>query len=146
MKIQGKIIWGIYFILYFVMTIANIFYFFSPQNQIYWYYQVLMAFDMGFIVPYLLNALSIILNTLSLLPLYGLMTGRAFLRTRFWGYFLALRLLMDFFGKSFEFKLLKSYFFENPTTAWASIGMIVAFSLPSYIGIFVYATRLKKSK
>lgn len=140
-KLKDQWAWYVYFVIYLAIVLSNTVYFFSWKNQIFWYYQVLMAVDIWFLYPYLLNALAIILNIVTLIPLALLIRGIYILSPRFWGYFMFLRILLEFFGKSFEIKFLQSLFYQDRVAVWASLGMLITLTLPSYIGLFLYAFR-----
>ena len=141
-----KALWKTYFAIYLLIVTLNTICFFWKQDQQFWYYQVLMAFDIWFIFPYCFNALSIILNALAVVPLYFLVTDRDVLSKRFWRYFFILRLTMEFFGKSYEVKVFQSLFYESRKTAWIYLGILLILTVPSYIGTYIYAFRKKTNR
>jgi len=139
MKRPKKISWKIYFAIYAFVAILNTTFLFSPGSQMFWYYQVLVAFHPVLIIPYGLNVLSVVLNLLTLIPLYLFIADRRWLHPRLWGYFFVARLLLEFFGKSYDKNVLSSLFHNDPTSAWLSLGMVTCLMLPSYIALFLYA-------
>jgi len=137
-------VWKAYFIIYLYLTADSAYSFFSPASPMFWYYHTLIAANDFFIIPFSLNAASIILNILTLVVLYLFLARRAWLSVKFWAMIFSLRLFCDIFGKSYERKILQAIFHDDPATGWMAVGMLVSLSLPSYIAFYLYAFRREK--
>jgi hypothetical protein len=132
-------IWKAYFIIYLYLTIGSLYAFFSPSMPAYWYHQILIAYDAVFLVPYFLNAASLFFNALAVVVIYLFIARISILSQRFWAYTFFLRLILEFFGKSYERKIIEALFHDDPATGWLAIGMMVSLALPSYVAYYLYA-------
>lgn len=139
MKIKALWIWKVYFLIYFLIVTVDIGTFFSPESPKNIYYQVLIAFDSLFIVPFLLNALAVILDVLSLVPFYGFIEGIAFLSKKFWRLVFMTRLVLALWGHSYDFQLIRSLSHENINNALAFVAVAILLNIPSYAAMFLYA-------
>ena len=132
-------IWGIFFLVYFVSTFLGATYFFYYESSMYQYYQILIAFDIYFLIPYVLNAAAVLLNALSLIPFYGFLFKIDILSKDFWKYILLARILADLTGHAYEWKLIKSLVRYDLQVALGFVSIAVMINLTSYLALFLYA-------
>lgn len=132
-------IWGSAFLIYLFVVTANAIYFFWSDSAMNLYYQILMAYNIYFLVPFCLNALSVILNILTLLPFYLFIRRINFLVPSFWQWLFIFRLAADITGRSYEFQFIKSLFYQDPQTGFSLISVYLLLVLPSYIALYLYA-------
>lgn len=143
-KLKSEWIWIAYFLIYWLVTTAQIAYFFTPNSALNLYYHYLIAYDLHFLLTYTLNVLVMVFNALSLVPIYLYIYRIEFLTPDFWKTLLILRLTLDLMGRSFEFQVLKAIFQDDPFTAGITVLTFLLFHLPSYMILFLYAFRPKK--
>jgi len=137
--------WSLYLIFYvFVKTIFAI-YFFRQDTPSHLYYQILIAYHLRYLLLYCQNALSVILNTLSIWPLYLFIRRVYILAPGFWKGFFFLRLLLDVTSHSYEVKFLQSLFHQDAVLTVQIILALMLFSLPSYAALFMYAFRERRA-
>jgi len=140
-KKQRSWLWKAYFLFTLLITSGSAIYFFQEKSPINLYYQILIAFDIHYLIPYCFNALSVLLNLTSLLPFYFFVCRNPFLSEKFCQWLLCFRLIFDLTGHSYEFQIIKSLNFQDKAASWAAIAVIVLFSLPSYVANYLYAFR-----
>lgn len=126
-------------IFYALFTGANIIYFFDPASPALLYYHILMAWDPLFVFFYTLNIAAIILNVLVVFPLWAYLHGRHFLSAKFWMCLFWTRLILEFFGRSYETNYIKSIYADHPTAAYLTVLTLVIVSFPSYLMLWLYA-------
>ena len=126
----------------FIKTIFTV-YFFRQDTPVHLYYQILIAYHLRFLLSYCLNALAVILNALSILPLYLFVRQTYVLSPGFWRGFFLLRLSLDLTAHSYDVNFLKSLFHQDTLLTLGVIAIIVVFNLPSYVALFLYAFRQK---
>lgn len=139
MKSKPSWIWGIYLSIYIFIVYTNTFRFFSLKSPMPLYYHIAIAFDTSFLFQYCLNALSIMLNALSIIPFFLFITQKQFLSLTFWRYLFIFRLAADIYGRPFEFKFFQSIFFQDRTVAILVLGTSIILIIPSYIALFIHA-------
>lgn len=98
-----------------------------------------MAFEEKFLLQYLLNSFSIILNLLSLATLFGAIFSVNFLTPKFWQWLFFIRLSMDLNCRFYEMGFIKSISHLETKTAGMICLSIFLFHLPSYLVHFTYA-------
>lgn len=132
-------IWSFYFIIYCAVTAYQIWQFIVIDSDINTYYHILIAYNLGYILDYLRNALSVILNALAIVSFYLFLRQIRWLSKNFWQGFLMLRLLSDVTGRIYEIKILQSLFHQNITLGKDVLMLAVMLLLPSYIALTKYA-------
>jgi len=138
-------VWTVYFLLYLFFMTANTVYFFDRRSMMSFFYHFLIAYDTRYLIPYTLNAASIIFNAISLLPFYLYLRNGEFLSKPFWrGIFIA-RLFFDITGRLFEFKFYKSLFYQDTLLGLSAAFLALSFHIPSYIAFYLYAFRRSPS-
>ena len=145
MRIRLGWLWYVYFYLYMSLVASQAVEFFRPATPIHTYYQFLLAFDPVFLVPYVLNLLSVIVNVLSLFPFFSQISGTRSFSPFFSRLLLAVRIVLDVFGRSFELSGIKAMSFYEKKAAMIILAAFVIFSLPSYVAHLKYALRANSS-
>ncbi len=143
MKLKLDWVWDIYFLIYFLIICISTIYFFLPESIFYLYYQILIAFDLYFLIIYCLSALSIIFDGLCLLPVYLFVYKIQFLSKDFWRWILILRVAFNLTSRSYEFHFIRSLLYQDKYYAFLLVALIVIISIPSYIAHYLYAFRDK---
>ena len=133
--------WTGYFLVYALITSGNTSYFFQRDSLINMYYTALIAYDPLFLVSPLLNLISIVLNALSLIPLYLYIKDTCWLSPVVWRVFFAARLAFDLTGRSYELQILKSLYYHDLILVIKMLFPILIFIIPSYAAHFRYAFR-----
>ena len=131
--------WKVYFFIYLIVVAIYTGYFFSPESPMHLYHQILIAYDIAFLVPYCFDALSIILNVFCIVPIYLFICRKNFLSLRFWRYIFLVKVIFDVAGKSYEMLFFKSLFYQSVPVALKIIGLIILVHLPAYIAISLYS-------
>ncbi|MCR4337064.1 MAG: hypothetical protein NUV91_04575 [Candidatus Omnitrophica bacterium] len=146
MKRSRNWMWPSYFFFYSLLTVSAAFDFFTPGSLIHTYYQIGTAYHIYFYVPYLLNALYLIIEISSLVPLFLYATYHEWLSFSFWRGILILRILLHFIGRSYEFNFLKSIWHDQPQYAYIIIFLSALIVLPSLIAHWRYAFNYRRKK
>lgn len=131
--------WKIYFLIYLAVVAIYTKYFFSPESPMNIYHQILIAYDIAFLIPYCFNALSIIFNVLCIVPIYLFICRKNFLSLRFWRYIFILKVVFDIAGRPYETLFFKSLFHQSAREALNIIGILILIHLPAYIAICLYS-------
>jgi hypothetical protein len=137
-------LWRIYLVLYTATTALLTWDFFTTDSRISIYYHILIAFSTSYILFYCLNALSVILNCLAVLPIYGYIFNLSVLSKKFWKWFFIFRLGMELTGRYYEYQIIRSITFDDTALLTQIIIWIVLFLFPSYFATFNYAYRTKE--
>ena len=144
MSKKNNWIWLTYFIIYSFLSILNLLYFFSPDSPVGLYYNIAMAFNFHFFGIYFFNFISVLLNVLTIFPLYLYTFNINFIDPRFWACFLILRLAFDVMGHNYDLNVIKSLYYENHILGIKTLIATVVLSIPSYMALFEYAFRKVK--
>lgn len=131
-------IWYIYFIIYCGVTAYQIEQFSDSNSKISTYYHILIAYNLSYIIHYLRNALSVILNALAVISFYLFLRQTRWLTNSFWRGFLGFRFLSDMTGRIYEIKTLKSLFYQDIGLGKDITLLVVMLVLPSYIALIKY--------
>ncbi len=113
--------------------------FVTTESSLRNYYVILTIFDVYFLIPFFMNALMIILNVFSIIPIYCYIFKRNFFSEKFWRLFLVLRITAEAAGHHYESKVVQAFWFDDP---WVSISIVVmglCWIIPSYIVLYFYA-------
>lgn len=132
-------IWYLYFIIYCAVTAYQIWQFTDIDSNINTYYHILIAYNLSYIIDYLRNALSVILNTLAIVSFYLFLRQSQWLSKSFWQGFLLFRFLSDVTGRIYEIKIIKSLFHQNIVLGKDIMILMALLLLPSYIALIKYA-------
>ena len=142
--------WKVYFLIYLLIVLVNTIEFFKPLSSMNLYYQYLIAYHTLFIVPYLLNAFSIILNAFALIPFCFFILKNNSLSAQFCRWLFIFRLSLDLAGRSYELQTLKALFHGEARIelggyvipiAVLVIATLIIFSAPSYVALYLYGFR-----
>jgi len=131
--------WKIYFAIYIFLTASNIYAFCSEESPVFWYYQILLAYADLFTIPFILAALSLIFNSLAILPLFLFIERKTLLTARIWKYFFIFRVILDALGKSYENQVLRSLFQDSVLIGGMAVCIMILLVLPSYLANYLYA-------
>ena len=139
MKCLYSWIWKLLFFAYISMALERALELLVPMKKMNLYYHILIAYDARFLLPFCLNALSVILNVLAIVPIYLFITRHHLLSQKFWKLFLFLRLSCDLFGRSYERAQMLALFHQDAHVALEVLALAVAIYLPSYLANFIIA-------
>jgi hypothetical protein len=112
------------------------------------YHQILLGFNIHFLIPYLLTVLAIIFDILALIPFYNFLNpvkhrlGLNTISPKTWKWFFAIRFTLIFVGHPYEFKQLQAIVHDDSLLTIAVINMILLFQGPSHIATFLYTSRV----
>ena len=140
-------LWIILFFLYLIAVVSNTVIFFNPESPTYLYYRILLGFNIVFLVPYLLNVLSIIFDILALIPFYNFLNpakhrvGVDLVSAQAWKWLFAIRFVLIFVGHPYGLKTLQSMLHSDWILSVAVGNILLLFQGPSYISTFIYAYR-----
>lgn len=112
---------------------------FTPTTEIYTFYELLISFTPKYIMHYILNIASAIINVICLIPFFLIAFNRTWSPAWIWKWMLVLRLVGDLSGRFFEWQFFKSTFYSGSTTFIWVIMTFILFNLPSYLAHFQYA-------
>jgi len=143
MKIKLHWLWLAYYLCYVSYATGNAAAFFSPQSPSYLYYHFLIAYDLRYMIPYCLNALSVIFTIFTILPLLLRIVKYHVFSTGFWRAMLIARLFFDLFGRSWDYLFFKSLFYQDFYAPLALLSAYFLFLLPSYMAFYLYAFEKK---
>ena len=138
-------VWTLLFWLYLLTVLSNTAVFFNPESQTKIYYQTLVSFHAVFLIPYLLNWLSIILDICAIVPFYNFLNpvkhriGKNSISPNTWKWFFGIRFALIFVGHNFESKELQSM---TQNDFWLTLTVITSMALiegPSHVAVFFYA-------
>ena len=132
-------IWHLYFLIYCVVTAHQVWQFADPYSNINTYYHILIAYNPGYAIEYARNALSVILNTLSIVTFYLFLQQIYWLSKSFWRWFLLFRLCSDLTGRIYETNVIKSLFYQDLLLGRDTLILLFLLLLPSYIALINYA-------
>jgi hypothetical protein len=133
MRKKTKWPWKLYFLFFLYAGITQIVNFFDPGSAIDQYYQVLIAFKKNYALWYGFHFAAIIVEIVSIIPLFLFVFKKNFLSPALWRSLLIARILLIFLGHHYEIRMLTSYFYASSTLALASIVGLVVVLLPSYV-------------
>ena len=139
-------IWKFYLLLYVFFTSAHLLYFFLPESPMRLYYHIAVAFNTYFFGIYFLNLTTVVLNFLSVIPLYFYIYRINILNKNFWCWFFVIRLAFDLTGHNYEMNLLKSVSYDNALISMKSVLNYTLFTFPSYVALYTYAFKNRSSK
>ena len=115
-----------------------------PDSIIYTYHHVLTAFHPRYYLIYCLHIASVFINLISLIPLYCYVFRKPSSLIGLWRLVFFIRILSEFFGHDYEYKLIKSLFFSDIPLALAILLLYILILIPSYIAVFQLAYGRKK--
>ena len=138
-KITDNWIWKLYFFVYLGVVTFNAKYFFSSESPLYLYHHILIGYDILFLVAYCYNALSIVLNILSLVPFYLFIYKKNFLTLHFWRCVFIFKIIFDFAGRPYETLFFRSLFYQSTKVALNALGLFILLHIPAYIAFVLYA-------
>ncbi len=144
MKTSTNFGWKIYLFLYGLLCIGNTLAVISNEEIIYTYYHVLIHFDDKYLLPYYLNVGSATFSLIALIPLILFTFHKKWLNPRVWQIVFGVRLLLDIFGRSYEYNFFISLQHNDLNLAAIAIFLTIAIMVPSYIATFLYAFHRKK--
>lgn len=144
MKKKIHWLWKIYFFIYCFPVINNLISLLTRDSVIDQYYQILIAFKKTYFIWYAFNIGSIVIDGLSLIPLYLFIFQKRFLNTFIWKSLFIIRVTLLFVGHSYEWKMIKSFFYADIAIASSLVIFLMLFNIPSYAGCFQYTFHQKK--
>ena len=115
-----------------------------PDSLIYTYYHILTALHPRYYVSYCLYITSVFINLINLVPLYCYVFRKPSSLIGLWRLVFFMRILSEFFGHDYEYKLIKSIFFSNISLALATLFFYILILIPSYIAVFQLVYGRKK--
>ena len=136
-----KIFWRVYLCLFALLVIGNTMTGLWSDSIIYTYYHVLTAFHPRYYLIYCLHIAGGFINLINLIPLYLYVFRKPSALTYFWRIMFVLRIVFEFFGHDYEYKLIKSIFYSNFILAASTLAVYVLIFIPSYMAVFRYAFR-----
>lgn len=136
--------WKIYFLFYTLIILFNILILLSGESPISQYYCVLIAFKQSYSIQYYLYISKIIVEGVSLIPLFLFVIHRRAIPVTIWQILFGARIFFLFAGQSYEWNVFKAMMHGNSTTTIAALFLAVLFAIPSYIACFKYAFRQKQ--
>ena len=131
-----NLFWTSYLFFYSLMMVMQIVIFFASDSQESLYYHYMISLDARFIFFYMVNAAIIILNLLSLIPIYLYMFRIKFLSRSFWQGFLLIRLFLEIPGRTFEISVIKSLYIQDVNFAYLTALVFFLLHCPSYVAIY----------
>ncbi len=132
-------IWITYLVFYtFYMTQITQ-EFFVADSAMRHYYIFLVLFDRYYLIPLFMNALMIIMNILSVIPVYCYIFKRRFLSENFWKLFLVIRICAELNGHHYESKVVQAFWFDDPFVSFSIVLMGLCWMVPSYLVLYIYA-------
>jgi len=137
-------IWKFYFVFFSLIIARKAAGFFMPGTNTHDYYKILTAFASYFEPLYWTNAVTVILNLACLVPLFLFAYRIHFLPSRVWQYLLGARLIFDILGHSYEYMVIRSFFYSSPWIGMEAVSAAIFLVAPSYWACFQYAFRRKK--
>ena len=139
MKIKLDWLWLVYYLCYVSYAAGNAAAFFSPRSPSFLYYHFLIAYDLRYLVPYCLNVLSVIFTVFTILPLVLRIIKYQVFSAGFWRSMFFARLTFDLIGHSYDYKFVKSLFYQDLYAPLYLLLAVILFLLPSYMAFFIYA-------
>ncbi len=143
MKIKTHWAWKIYFFLYCIPIINNIFSLFMQDSLVDSYYRILIAFKESYHILYYFNISAVIIDAIALIPLFLFVFHKRLLSPFIWKLIFILRIAVFLPGHCYEWKMIKSFFYFDINAAIGIVSFIILVILPSYIACFKYAFQQK---
>lgn len=143
-------IWNIFFLLYLFAVVSNTAVFFHNESPTKIYYEILLGFDVFFLIPYLLNFLAVLFDILALIPFYNFLDPikhkllEKSISAATWKWFFTIRLTLLLFGHAYDMKQLQALAQEGWGIPLAVLSVLFIFQAPSHIAIFIYSYRRQK--
>jgi len=131
--------WKVYFFIYCFPIINNVVSLFAHDSAIDQYYKILIAFKRTYFIWYAFNIGSVVADGLSLIPLCLFIFQKKFLNTLVWKSLFIIRITLLIVGHSYEWKMIKSFFYADIAMAASLILFLILFTAPSYAACFKYA-------
>lgn len=141
-------LWTVLFFFYLTAVVSNTTLFLNPESPTLLYHQILLGFNIHFLIPYLLNVLTIIFDILALIPFYNFLNphkhrlGLDSLSPKTWKWLFAIRFALIFVGHPYEFKQMQAIVHDDFLLTIAVLNIILLFQGPSYIATFLYTSRV----
>ncbi len=141
--------WAFLFWLYLFTVLSNTVVFFNPQSPTTIYHQILIGFDLIFLIPYLLNLLAIIFDILAIMPFYNFLyprknlIGTKHISLTAWRWFFAIRFILIFIGHTYEMKQTQAILNNDIFVALSILVIMLLLYGPSYYANFVLAYQNK---
>ena len=139
-----RLAWKIYLLIFSLFILANVISIFYGDSYLYLYYNILIAFHKSYLFSYWYAIISNMLNLISLISLYLFVFRTKFLNVLFWQWVFVFRMVFDLIGHSFEFKTIRALFYNDTWIGSASIILVIAMLLPSYLATFQFAFHQSK--
>lgn len=145
-------LWIVLFFFYLIGVVSNTTLFLSPDSPTRMYHQILLGFNIHFLIPYLLNVLAIIFDILALIPFYNFLNpdkhrlGLNTISPKTWKWFFAIRFALIFVGHPYEIKQLQATLHNDFLLTAAIVNIILLSQGPSYVATFLYTHRASSYK
>ncbi len=139
-------LWLAYYFFFVSYATGSVLTFFSPLTGSYYYYHFLIAYNVKYLVPYCLNAGSVLFTVLTLFPLLLHILKYDLFSVDFWRVMFFARLFFDLAGHSYDVLFVKALFYQD---LYAPLSLMLGtflFLLPSYMVLFLFAFARKKGK
>ena len=133
--------WKLYLFVYCFPVINNTISLLTRNSTIDQYYKILIAFKKTYFLWYALNVGSVVVDGLSLIPLCLFIFQKRFLNTFVWKSLFTMRIVFLILGHSYEWKMIKSFFYADVAVSASLIIFLVLIAVPSYTACFKYAFR-----
>ncbi len=132
--------WKIYFFIYSLYTLSLVIQLMWSDSFPYLYYHTLLAFDKGYLAFYIPVLGMVVVNVISLIPLFLYVFEIPFLKPEIWQILLALRIIFDVTGHTLELKFFEAIISNaDLRTILSMITLVGCLIGPSYMACFQYA-------
>lgn len=118
--------------------------FFTPGSSLRNYYIILTMFDVYYLIPFFLNALMILVNICSIVPVYCYIFKRKLFSEEFWKMFFVLRIASELTGHHYEAKVVQAFWFDSRWISVTIVAMGLCWMIPSYMVLYFYAFKHSK--
>lgn len=139
MFVKRDFVWYLYLAIYLYFVVNKTYHFFAPDSSQNIYYHILAAFDKSFYPVIYFSYFQIILNILSIVPLFCFMFYIHFLAPTFWEILFIMKVIFDILGHTYEINGLVGFYHTSPKICFIVLSASVLPYVPSYIAFYLYA-------
>ena len=138
-------LWKLYSVFLTIVVFGSMGDIFHKDSPFRTYYTILIALDQRYILFFILNILSMLLNLLIpfLIFLYACNIKKYL---KFWKVLLFMRLILDLIGHNYELQFMKASFYQSFAYGLACIGVFTIPILPSYLAHVLYVFKKNDPK
>ncbi len=133
----------IYFLLILFFTLNRVFDFFSPQSHVYLFFSILCSFSKAHYFFYFVNFTQLLMSLLHCLLLGMYVYRWRVFPTKFWKYFLLLKIFFDMTGHGYEWNSFIAMMYSSPKIAFIGLFGVLSLYVPAYVAGYRYVFEKK---